>query len=651
MNRIIVIFKTHLDLGFTGYASDVTEQYMKSYIPNALKLAKEMRGEKERFIWTTGSWLIEKYMEEGDRELLEDAVRHGEIRWHGLPFTTHTELMDRELFRYGLGISRKLDRTFGVRTTAAKLTDVPGHTKAMIPLLAEMGVRFLHIGVNPASAVPEVPGLFRWKADTGESVTVMYNADYGQMTEIGNSGEAVYFAHTSDNKGPQSAEQVREIYRRLHEQYPEAEIVPGTLEDVAEIAEGEALETVTEEIGDTWIHGAGSDPRKMNGYRGLLRLKDSLPQQDMEEMYRSLILIPEHTWGYDEKTCLGTVQADGEVIGEHRYFRKEEFHKALHEERFLRIERSWQEQREYLLQAAAYLPKSVRVSADRVMREYKRAEQDVTGWQSISPEEELEMNGWTVRVADSGEIEVLSCGEEIYHPGEFCAGKFMYEVFSEKEYDRFHQEYLTSRDIWAQEDFGKTGMREAVTEYQKYEPRVTEIRRRADRLVIRMKLPEEAVRLYGGMRRIEMAVDFTKDRIRMDLAWFEKEKSRVAEAAWLNVKLPEGIRSIRKMGTDLNPYQVVSKGNRRMHAVDDSVRTEEFIFHTLDAPLVSLGGPTLLTFPDTVPKADGTFSVNLINNVWGTNFMMWYGEDARFRFELKREESFCIKKGTCSLKI
>lgn len=24
--------------------------------------------------------------------------------------------------------------------------------------------------------------------------------------------------------------------------------------------------------------------------------------------------------------------------------------------------------------------------------------------------------------------------------------------------------------------------------------------------------------------------------------------------------------------------------------------------------------------------------INLRNNVWGTNFPMWYGEDARFRF-------------------
>ena len=34
--------------------------------------------------------------------------------------------------------------------------------------------------------------------------------------------------------------------------------------------------------------------------------------------------------------------------------------------------------------------------------------------------------------------------------------------------------------------------------------------------------------------------------------------------------------------------------------------------------------------------AGGAMHVNLYNNVWGTNFPMWYEEDARFRFVLSR---------------
>ena len=111
--KVIVLFKTHLDIGFTDMAEHVVENYITHFLPNAMKVAKQMRGEKERFIWTTGSWLIQKYLEEGEkREYLEDAIRHGEVRWHGLPFTTHTECMNKELFEFGTQISRKLDERF-----------------------------------------------------------------------------------------------------------------------------------------------------------------------------------------------------------------------------------------------------------------------------------------------------------------------------------------------------------------------------------------------------------------------------------------------------------------------------------------------------------------------------------------------------------
>jgi hypothetical protein len=52
---------------------------------------------------------------------------------------------------------------------------------------------------------------------------------------------------------------------------------------------------------------------------------------------------------------------------------------------------------------------------------------------------------------------------------------------------------------------------------------------------------------------------------------------------------------------------------------------------------VSLGGPALLSFDDEPPAMEKGVSFNLYNNVWGTNFPMWYEEDARFRFILRFE--------------
>ena len=66
VRKIHLIFKTHLDVGFTDYASVVVNNYFSSYIPASLRVAREMResGKTERFIWTTGSWLIYEYLEQ-----------------------------------------------------------------------------------------------------------------------------------------------------------------------------------------------------------------------------------------------------------------------------------------------------------------------------------------------------------------------------------------------------------------------------------------------------------------------------------------------------------------------------------------------------------------------------------------------------------
>lgn len=657
MKKIIVVFKTHLDIGFTDFSKNVIENYMTNYLPNAMRVAREMRGEKEGFIWTTGSWLIEKFLEEsGDGALLAEAIKNGEIRWHGLPFTTHTELMSKELFQYGLGISQKLNRRFGMRTIAAKMTDVPGHTRAMIPYLVQAGIRFLHIGVNPASKRPDVPTLFWWKAVTGESLLVMYHNDYGELTPIGDGGTAVCFAHTGDNSGPQSAEEIRQVYCQLHSDYPEAELCAGTLEDVAkEALKQENLPVIDQEIGDTWIHGVGTDPKKVSQFRGLLRLKDVLDKEDNQKMYKELLLVPEHTWGLDEKTWLGETKETGNLKGEHTIFKKEEFLQARNTEKFRRMEASWQEQREYVEHAAKAVPREVYAITEKVMSEYRREPWDTAGYEPLyvaglqddgdeysrgSSGGEIvrcSIAGYDVAVDNQGALCRLRKEGRILADGEHRLGAFSYEIFSEKEYDEFLKAYVVSSEVWAIEDFSKIGMGKAVSCYREYLPQVQTIYGKDHTLVITMRLPKEAVVLYGGMRHLELVIQFQDEHVDFDFAWWGKEPTRVAEASWLEFCPREQLCQIQKMGTWINPDEVVKYGNRRMHAVDEGVRFETLRLQTLDTPLISVGERALLKFPDTLPKLDRGIYCNLHNNIWGTNFPMWYEDDARFRFTLGKK--------------
>jgi hypothetical protein len=93
------------------------------------------------------------------------------------------------------------------------------------------------------------------------------------------------------------------------------------------------------------------------------------------------------------------------------------------------------------------------------------------------------------------------------------------------------------------------------------------------------------------------------------------------------------------MGWPVSPLEVVRDGNRRLHAVASGVTytdaTGGLQLETLDAPLIAPGEPSLLHFTNRRPPLRGGVHVNLFNNVWGTNFRMWFDEDARFRFVLR----------------
>lgn len=596
-----------------------------------------MRGEKEGFIWTVGSWILDQALEEGNyKEELSKAIEAGDIRWHGLPFTTHTELMNEELFRCGLGISQKLDVRFGKKTIAAKMTDVPGHTRSMIPLLADAGIRFLHLGVNPASTRPKVPTLFRWQSEDGKEILVMYNNDYGELTEIGNSGTAVFFAHTGDNHGPQSTEDIRKVYEKLHETYPEAKLCVGTLEDVAQIALAEKdLPVITSEIGDTWIHGAGSDPGKVSAYRALLRLKDRLPEDTMQKIYKELLPVPEHTWGRDEKTTLGSWQPDGDIKGEYRYFIRKEFEEVRATEKFQMMEYSWKEQRDYVKTAVEALSGEERELAAREAAGYKRLRTDTDGWQEERMDASLKIAGFLLKIGPGGAVEHLEKDGVVLADEQHPLGQFFYEVFSQKEYDRFREQYVISNASWAIEDFGKTGVEMAVSRQERFMPEVIKIYSRGNQLAVRMNLNPKATELFGGMEELELLLDLKENEVSFDFAWFGKKATRVPEAAWLGFQTADKIIGIEKMGRWVYPVDVVENGNRRMHAVESSIRLEHTVWETLDAPLFCPGAPDLLNFTNEEPDLNRGFFMNLYNNMWGTNFRMWYDEDARFRFVLR----------------
>ncbi|MBR2876754.1 MAG: DUF5054 domain-containing protein, partial [Clostridia bacterium] len=317
MKKVIVVSKTHLDLGFTDFAENIKKRYINEFIPGAAALAEKVNtANKKNFVWTTGSWILREALLNSDdktKEKLVKALEDGNIVPHALPFTTHTELMDSDTLKYGLSIVDELDVIRGRKTISAKMTDVPGHTKAIVTHLAEKGVKLLHIGVNGASAIPDVPECFLWKNNKSE-VVVIYSASYGGAYKSKFLEEVLYFDHTLDNHGAPSPEAVLNKLSKIKAEFPGYDVEAGTLDDYAELIweKRSLLPVVDSEIGDTWIHGSTADVYKAGALRTLINLKEKWisdgsllkNSEEHKSLNEGILCLSEHTCGMDSKMFL-----------------------------------------------------------------------------------------------------------------------------------------------------------------------------------------------------------------------------------------------------------------------------------------------------------------------------------------------------------
>lgn len=154
------------------------------------------------------------------------------------------------------------------------MTDVPGHTRSIIAPMNRAGIQFLHIGVNSACPVPNVPAFCRWRDPAGNELILAYQLDYGTECLLPDGQTAITINFTGDNHGPHSYERVKAIYADLRERYPNAKLIACSFNEIAKdlLKYKEQLPVVTSEIGDTWIYGYGGAPIRMAKFRALSAL-------------------------------------------------------------------------------------------------------------------------------------------------------------------------------------------------------------------------------------------------------------------------------------------------------------------------------------------------------------------------------------------
>jgi len=657
VKRVLVMFKCHFDAGFADTQANIVHRYFAEFFPQAMDLATRLRDSGSyRYVWTTGSWLLYEYLEQAtpeQRRRMEQAVERGDVAWHALPFTWQTEMLDRSMISGSIALSRALDHRFARTTTGAKMTDVPGHTRGLIAPLAEQGVKFLEIGVNDASKVPEVPPVFLWKSPGGSSLAVMYHASYGGIVRIPGSDLAIATVVRDDDSGPHTIQEVQETYSTLKSRFPNAEIVPTNLTEIANAVDPRrnSLPVVTSEIGDTWIHGVASDPLKVARYREVARLRQSwlahkkfsLGDATDLALLRHLLLEIEHTWGTDTKTWL-----------DFDHYTPADLSSMLDTKNYKVVEFSWQEKRQDLFDGISTLPPALKEEAGQALQTLNAKPPRLShpipfpaGNQVETPHFVLGIDPKTGAIC---RLRSKRSGREWASP-EQLLGVFSYQTLSQQDYAQFFTSYVMSDEDWAKKDFGKPNIERFGARSQDWLSSLADLKmeenKQGHRILAEVAIHDaDAVRsgraAYPQQMFMELVLPSDEPLIHLNFFWFQKPATRMPEALWLSFHpiAPEAKGWIlEKSDEDVSPLDVATSGNRHMHALSKGFRYKdehgEFAVETLDAPLVALGVKSPLYFSNVQPDLSAGIHCNLFNNAWGTNYLMWFGEDMRFRFLLR----------------
>ncbi len=222
------------------------------------------------YVYTTHAYLVSLFLEcppglglhcpsAEARAAFVEGVARGDIVWHAFPFNAQCEWAEPSLLAFGVELAQTLAARHNISVTAGdsdsdsdarsdghsgsgsslglrsgrnggnggrpttmSQRDVPGTTRAMLPLLAAAGVRALSFGANEASAPLIVPQIFRWRdeASGAELLTMYHPSGYGNISTaecvtIDGLDTALAMAFRGDNAGPHSPAEVAAIVAQL----------------------------------------------------------------------------------------------------------------------------------------------------------------------------------------------------------------------------------------------------------------------------------------------------------------------------------------------------------------------------------------------------------------------------------------------------
>ncbi|XP_077986944.1 uncharacterized protein LOC144441258 [Glandiceps talaboti] len=473
------------------------------------------------------------------------------------------------------------------------------------------------------------------------------------------------FAFRSDNRGPpEDAVEVSRYYTILDAEYPGATIRGSTFEDyISHLLQfKDKLPVIKNEIGDTWIQGIMSDPKKMAQYRTISRARSECLESGqcqnsdprMSRFSRYLVKIAEHTYGLNG-------------VDDSRHWSNEDFERVRKEKTFQLSELSWKEQRDFLQLGIDELkghPLSTKL--EEKLKDLEPSIPDTSGYTMVSiptPERTCN-NGITIQIGRNGQITKLidpsSKIDWAACTSSYCGlGLMMYNSYNETDVTNFNRQY----DYIGSAEFHKPGLQAfANPDSKQWITKTIEIWQKQDSscsFLSKIAFTDtETWEKYGAPQILWIQTDVNNKNkqvgVDITVQYFNKTSTRIPESLMFNFfppSMPGYQWQLNKMGRLVDPMNVVLNGSQMVHGIQDGIQYTKPGFHGIqitspDVPVVSIVTKDLPATPYTVPLKPLSaqpigMAYNFVNNVWNTNYIFWYpymdGDEnfkARFRINL-----------------
>ena len=717
LKNVHVVFMNHLDVGYdginpsTGFVNNVLNKYFIDYFPRAIKLAHIMHDVDPNtgFIYTTHPWLLIVYLNcpqnftlsdielycptAEEKYLMEDALEKGYIACHAGPMNMQLEMMNSYVFQLVFEMIADFNEKYHCHSQVLSQRDVPGMTAAVVPVLLRNNIKAVSVGVNPFSAPPAVPRLFQWrpyKASEDVILAMWHAGGYPNnpgkaLDEPGGisitdstisvrDGEALVFAFRTDNSGPpETLSEIQTIFDIICDQYPGAKVFASTFDNFVNAVDVTGLPIVYGEIGDTWIQGIASDPRKSALYRAIARAlrcnQDDTSSCSKEQKTFAFYFskIPEHTWGLDS-------------VHDSINWNNSDFNRVKNDLlSFDNVVKSWQEQRSFVnitLDIIESMPDS---------DIHQLVKQELEGVYPVLPNltEFIRVDSNTLfKVGDNFTIGFGDDGSVVHFKGTFNyreytladhshpLGRFTYHTYNETDFEAMIAQYDYSPEY--NPGYDKPHSTEhANPQSTVYHFPMTGLYRNIKNnstFLVELEGDSTAHIHYGGPEKVWIQVTVEKKDpstsqgeimdVSFEVVLVNKTGTRLAEATmfsflpalqdpvnnvWQDRLYKVSPRRSKEFSPDL--FVSLSSINKNssfyQHAVEQLLLVEQtqtgnitLGLYSPDVPVVcpvyqdfdDVPTPTPFPFlkqPPLGTKLNG-FAFNLHNNIWNTNYPLWY---------------------------